>query len=114
MQKPQDDWPRLARALEQAIRSSAMDDSALSKASGADYFAVRRMRLNGVTNRSKNARKLCSFFNLDGSPSMQAVDTVPADSLQRLAHEAWDGTAVHRQFLEEMLALAGRYKVRAR
>ena len=114
MQKPQDDWPRLARALEQAIRSSAMDDSALSKASGADYFAVRRMRQNGVTNRSKNARKLCGFFNLDGSQAMQPVDTVLADSLQRLAHEVWDGTPVHRQFLEEVLALAGRYKVRAR
>lgn len=112
MQKRQGDWPTLARALEQAILSSGMDDSALSKASGADYFAIRRMRLNGVTNRSKNARILCSFFDLSGADAIGQVEA--AASLQQLAHGAWDGTPAHRQFLEEVLALASRYKVRPR
>lgn len=114
MQEAQGDWPRLARALEHAIKSSGMDNSALSKASGADYFAVRRMRLRGITNRSKNAMKLCSYFRLDGAQPAEPVDSAGADSLQRLVHHVWDGSSAHREFLEEMLVLAGRYKVQSK
>lgn len=114
MQKPQDDWAQLSRTLEQAIKSSGMDDSALARASGADYFAVRRMRLNGVTNRSKNAKKLCGFFSLGGSQPTADVEDAGSESLQRLIHATWDGTAAHRQFLEEVLEMASRYKVRPR
>lgn len=114
MQKPQDDWPQTARAIEEAIKSSGLDDSALANASGADYFAVRRMRRQGIKSRSKNARKLCVFFNLDSAQSDLKYEVAESESLQRLIHATWDGTAAHRRLLEEMLAVASRYRVRPR
>ncbi|WAH64486.1 hypothetical protein [Xanthomonas hortorum] len=86
----------------------------MAKASGADYFSVRRMRLNGVANRSKNAKKLCVFFNLDGSQADVEMKDAGRASLQRLIYETWDGTPAHKQFLEEVLAVASRFKVRLR
>lgn len=114
MQKPQDDWSQTARAIEEAIKSSGLDDSALAKASGADYFAVRRMRLRGIKSRSKNAKKLCVFFSLDETHTAQRPEMAESESLQRLIHATWDGTAAHRRLLEEMLAVASRYRVRPR
>lgn len=114
MQKGQGDWSRTARAIEEAIKSSGLDDIALSRASGADYFAVRRMRQQGIKSRSKNARKLCAFFNLDGAQTASRPEVAESESLQRLIQATWDGTAAHRRLLEEMLEVAGRYRVRRR
>jgi len=110
MRKLQDNWPQLARALEGALRSSGISDSELARASGVNYFAVRRMRTQGVSNRSKNAKELCKFFGLSGggqSDNRAAELSMLADRVR----EAWDGTPGHRQFLEDMLAWASRYKV---
>lgn len=115
MQTTQDDWPQLARALERAVKSSAMSNSELAKASGADYFAIRRMRTKGVVNRSKNAKALCKFLGLSvGSGPMRGTTDSGGTLLEQRVREAWDGTPAHRQFLEDLLALASQYKVKPR
>ncbi len=85
----------------------------LSRASGVDYHAIRRMRQNGITNWSKNAKSLCIFFKLlpDHAPPREE----PAIAwIEQSVRGAWDGTQGHRKFLEEVIAMAGRYKVTPR
>lgn len=113
MQTTQEEWPALANALGSAIQASDLNDSALAKASGANYFAVRRMRLHGIRNQSENAKKLCIFFKLIEGKSVLRSDSYDA-SLEQRIRDACDGTAGHRQFIEQLLDLLGQYKIKPR
>jgi hypothetical protein len=113
MQTSQDQRANIAQALANAIRSCGLSDAELAKVSGADYFAVRRMRRNGIANWGKNAKVLCSFFKL--LPLQIEAGSDPAMAwIEQLVRSAWDGTPEHRQFLEDLLGWAGRYKVTLR
>ena len=85
----------------------------LSRASGVNYHAIRRMRQNGITNWSKNANTLCSFFKLSRDHESPPEDPATA-WIEQSVRSAWDGTQGHRKFLEELLAMAGRYRVTPR
>lgn len=113
MQKPQDQRARTAKALTDAIRTAGLTDAQLSDATGVNYHAVRRMRLKGVTNWSKNAKALCTFFKLASDPP-ESPDDPSMAWIERSVRIAWDGTPEHRKLIEELLVVAGRYKVTPR
>lgn len=114
MPKLQDDWVDTAAAVTAAVRASGMSDTELARASGADYYAVRRIRREGAQNRGKNAKKLCSYFRLTDKRDAKPPETAASRSLEHRVAQIWDGSAEHRQFLENLLDLAGRYKVMPR
>jgi hypothetical protein len=105
MQKVQNPWP-LARPLEKALRDSPLSHVKLAEKAGVKYYAVRRMRLDGVTNRSKNAIALCKFFGIsESAPTLSRAD------LESAVAGAWDGTEEHGRLILNLISCAEQYKV---
>lgn len=107
MPKLQRGWP-LARPLEAALRASPLTHQQLADAAGVKYYAVRRMRLDGVKNRSRNGVALCNFFGISEPGS--APDISESDLTSAIAG-IWDGTPQHGRMLLELIHCVGQYKV---
>ena len=105
VQKVKQEWS-LAQPLEKALRESPLSHVKLAQEAGVKYYAVRRMRLDGVTNRSKNAIALCKYFGISGaSPTLSRAD------LESAVSGAWDGTEEHGRLILNLIRCAGQYKV---
>ncbi len=96
----------LARPLTQALRDSPLSNGALAEMAGVKYYAVRRMRLCGVKNRSRNADELCKFFGIS-----EHSTTLSREDLETALAGAWDGTEEHGRLLLNLIVCAGQYKV---
>ncbi len=110
MQKVQSSWQLLAKRLEGQLRASSLGLKALAEQSQVDYYAIRRMRRDGVRSRTQNAIALCNYFGLVEQPA----ETMNAQILAAATQGAWDGTPEHGQFLLELMQCASRYKVISR
>ena len=88
-----------------------MSCAQLAKASNANYYAVRRMRRDGVHYETENARALCRFLKI-GHENETAPMT--ATELADAIVEVWDGTVEHGRLLVELARCARDYKVMAR
>jgi len=106
MQKLQSNWA-LAQPLEAALRASKLGHRELAEAANVKYYAVRRMRLDGVKNRSKNAIALCKFFRLSEPLTLQ----ISEKDLVSAVVESWDRTAEHGYMLLELIKCVGQYRV---
>lgn len=109
MQNLQTSWPLAAR-LEEALRASPLSHRELALQAGVQYYAVRRMRLDGVRNRSRNAVALCNFFGI----SDEARAGLTRTDLVEAVHQAWDGTDEQGQLILSLVRAAGQYKVTPR
>lgn len=110
MQKMQNPWS-LARPLEQALLASPLTHSQLAEKAGVKYYAVRRMRLDGVKNRSKNAVALCTFFGISDIGSGAVLSKA---DLESAVADAWDGTEEHGRLILDLIRSVGQYKVTPR
>jgi len=106
MQKLQSSWA-LAQPLEVALQASKLGHRELAEAANVKYYAVRRMRLGGVKNRSKNAVALCGFFGLSEPPTPQVSET----DLVSAVVKSWDRTPEHGHMLLELIKCIGQYRV---
>lgn len=107
MQTVQNGWP-LASRLEAALIASELSHRELAEKAGVKYYAVRRMRLVGVRNRSRNAIALCNFFCIsepDDGPRLSAED------LKSAVQQAWDGTEEQGRLILELVRSVGQYRV---
>ena len=77
---------------------------ALADKAGVKYYAVRRMRLDGVRNRSRNAVALCKFFGIS-----EAAVTLSRADLESGVAGAWDGTEEHARLLLKLIECAGQF-----
>lgn len=107
MRKVQADWV-LARPLEEALQRSSLSNGELAKAAKVNYHAVRRMRRDGVINRSANAVALCKFFCIFEATPAEAISE---RSLVSAIAEAWDGTEGHGRLILDLIKCVGQYKV---
>lgn len=110
MKKVQRDWREIADVLNERLDRCALDNIELSRASHANYHAVRRLRLTGVHNRSANARKLCSFFKIPLTENVKPQ----TDELAKLVSEletVWDGSAPHAKLLSKLIRSTKSFSV---
>lgn len=108
--KVQRQWPAIAAELYQHLQECSMSDVELSAAAGINYFAIRRLRDNGVKNQTKNAIKLCSFFKI----SLDAEAEVQNGQLEALIDEigsVWDGSEAHAKLLTRLLRATKGLKI---
>jgi hypothetical protein len=66
------------------------------------------MRLDGVTNRSRNAITLCTFFGIVESTASTGLSTA---ALAAAVQQAWDGTDEQGMLILELIRSVGQYKV---
>lgn len=107
MQNMQKTWP-LADQLQAALNSSPLSHRALAEQAGVQYYAVRRMRIEGVKNRSRNAIALCNFFGISGASSTPNLST---EDLKKAVQQAWDGSEEQGRLILELIRSVGQYKV---
>lgn len=107
MQKSQKRWP-LAEQLRAALLDCTLSHRELAEKAGVQYYAVRRMRLDGVRNRSQNAITLCKYF---GIPELESGATLSVEDLKAAVQQAWDGTADQGQLILDLIRSVGQYKV---
>ncbi|QWP77209.1 hypothetical protein J5226_02040 [Lysobacter sp. K5869] len=107
MQNMQRTW-LLADQLQAALNSSPLSHRELAERAGVQYYAVRRMRIEGVKNRSRNAVALCNFFGISEGGS---ILTLSAEDLKKAVQQAWDGSEEQGRLLLELIRSVGQYKV---
>jgi hypothetical protein len=107
MQNIQRTWP-LAGELQTALNSSPLSNRELAEQAGVQYYAVRRMRIEGVKNRSRNAIALCNFFGISGAGSTPNLST---EDLKKAVQQAWDGSEEQGRLILELIRTVGQYKV---
>lgn len=107
MQNMQRHW-RLANRLQAALEASPLSNRELAEKAGVQYYAVRRMRLCGVRNQSKNAVALCKFFCISEPVDGPKLST---EELAAAVYRAWDGTEEQGRLILELVQSVGQYKV---
>ena len=110
MEKVQISWADVSRRLNEKLRLSKLDNSALSGASNVDYYAIRRFRLNGVHNKSESAKLLCTYFQIP----YESIAKVQPDELSKLVSElkaVWDGSEPHAKLLINLIRSTKSFKV---
>lgn len=107
MQKVQNRWP-LADQLQASLRDSPLSHRELAERAGVQYYAVRRMRLGRVKNRSRNAIALCKFFGISEPGAGLALST---EDLKAAVQRAWDGTEEQGRLILDLIRSVGQYKV---
>jgi hypothetical protein len=107
MRKVQTPW-KLARPLEEALRGTSLTNSELASAAKVNYHAVRRMRRDGVMNRSSNAVALCKFFRIS-EPA--ATEGLSKTSLGSAVAAAWDGTEEQGRLILDLVKWIAQYNV---
>jgi hypothetical protein len=113
MKKVQRVWPDVAKDLSEHLQRCELNNIELSKASGVNYHAIRRLRKNGVHNQSGNAKKLCIFFNI----SLDRGEKLQPDEFSKLVSEleaAWDGTEPHAKLLTKLIRSTKSFRVEGR
>jgi hypothetical protein len=113
MKKVQRLWPDVAKDLNEKLRQCQLNNGALSKASGVNYHAIRRLRKQGVHNQSANAKMLCTYFKiaLDSNVKLQT------DEFSKLVSElesAWDGSESHAKLLTKLIRSTKSFRVEGR
>lgn len=113
MNKVQRTWPEVARDLNQQLALNNLDYKTLASASGASYYAVRRLKLGGVHNQSINAKKLCTYFNI----KIDIEVKVQTDHFSKLVSEleaVWDGSEPHAKLLSKLIRSTKSFRVEGR
>lgn len=111
MQLVQKQWSRIARELSERLDSSRLSLKSLSDKSGADYFAVRRFRKNGVIRRSSNALALCTYFGINANFTEERPGSL--DEILAEVRATWDGSEAHALLLIELIRSTRPFKVTA-
>lgn len=107
MQKLQSRWP-IAHQLQAALEDSPLTHKELADKAGIKYYAVRRMRLDGIKNRSRNAIALCKFFGISESVPGATLST---EDLKAAVQRAWDGTEEQGRLILDLIQCVGQYRV---
>lgn len=107
MKKVQSGWS-LALPLEKALRASQLSNAQIAGEAKVNYHAVRRMRRDGVRNRSANAVALCKFFRISES---DRVGEMSEAVLISAVVNAWDGTEEHGRLILDLIRCAEQHKV---
>ena len=107
MQKVQNRWS-LADQLQASLRDSPLSHRELAERAGVKYYAVRRMRLGRVKNRSRNAIALCKFFGISEPDAGLALST---EDLKAAVQRVWDGTEEQGRLILDLIRSVGQYKV---
>ena len=113
MQKVQISWPATRRLLEEALSASTLSHGTLGQRSGADYYAIRRMRRKGVRNCTENALRLCSYFGISMDLSRPGKQNIEASDRLHKGDGTTD-TDLDAELLSGLLQLLSRYKVERR
>lgn len=103
----------MAKDLEARLNQCKLNNSELSTASGVDYYAIRRMRINGIHNRSGNAKDLCTYFKIPTDCKAK----VQPDEFGRLVSElesTWDGSEPHAKLLTKLIRSTKSFRVEGR
>ena len=90
------------------MNASPLSHRELAEKASAQYYAVRRMRLDGVKNRSRNAIALCKFFGISESGDEPRLST---EDLKSAVQQAWDGTEEQGRLILELVRSVGQYRV---
>lgn len=113
MHKTEVEWGVVRAKLNEALDKYTGSPTALSKASGVDFYAARRFLSNGVNSRGNNALRLCAYFGIETTRNAQIGDPEIGD-LHKLLDEVWDGTRPHAALLAELIESTRGYIVKKR
>lgn len=94
----QKSWLEIKPELEHALKSYAGTAKKLSISAEIDYFSARRYLISPPENQTKNALKLCSYFNIEINLQNKTLET-----LLNAAYDAWDGTDEHAKVLIDLI-----------
>lgn len=113
MHKSQAQWTVARVKLNEALAQYNDTSVALSRASGADFYAVRRLRKHGAGSRGKNALLLCAFFGIHVDENARALES-EIDDLHKLLDEVWDGSNSHAALLAKLIESTRSFTVEER
>ncbi|TCS37907.1 hypothetical protein EDC30_103199 [Paucimonas lemoignei] len=113
MQKLQKDWPIVCAILNHKLASFEGGPNELARLAGINYFAARRFLSDRVHNHTKNAEKLCEFFEIDITETAK-VQTDLLEMLTGLVKQVWDGSAAHAELLAGLIKSTEPFKVAER
>ena len=113
MHKTEVEWGVIRAKLNEALAQYKDSPTALSRASGVDFYAIRRFLSNGVNSRGTNALRLCAYFGIETTRNAQ-FDGIEIDELHKLLDEIWDGTRSHAALLAELIESTRGYIVKRR
>lgn len=113
MAKVQRNWGTLCADLKTALDGSKLSLQQLSKQSGVSYHALRRFKQRGISNRSKNAKTLCTFFNI---PTETQVEVTPEKNgtIMGALKESWDGSHHQAELIARLIRSAKGFIVQKR
>jgi hypothetical protein len=113
MHKTEVEWGVVRAKLNEALDKYTGTPTALSEASGVDFYAIRRFLSNGVNSRGNNARRLCAYFGIETTRNAQ-TDGLEIGDLHKLLDEVWDGSRPHAALLAELIESTRGYIVKKR
>ncbi len=105
------EWSVVSHELSSSLSNCSLSYKGLSKAAGIGYDAARRYKLGRLSNFTKNAKKLCEFYNIpiQESANLQISDE---SSLLSAIHELWDGTPAHAELIIELVKSTIPFEIR--
>lgn len=112
-EKVQRDWGSVRDELNVKLSRFDGSYSRLSNAANIGYFAARRFLINGATNQTNTAKRLCSYFGvqLDETAKPQSNKL---NELTDLVAEVWDGSGPHAELLAKLIQSTRQFKVQGR
>lgn len=113
MHKTQAQWNVAKAKLNEALAQYNGTPTALSRASGVDFYAARRFLNKGAGSRGENALRLCAFFKIEVPENAHAHEPEIVD-LHKLLDEVWDGSRPHAALLAKLIESTRSYTVEER
>jgi len=99
----------MARRCTASLKACKTPDRELSRLTGANYFAIRRMRDKGVGSQTKNAKLLCKFFAISGKDEVGSRTELP--DLHRIIDTTWDGTPSHAKLIASLIRSTAPFEI---
>lgn len=111
--KVQRDWAIVRNELNAKLQQSGRNFRLLAESAGVSYHAARRFILNGATNRTATAERLCKYFHIPIAETAN-LQNPRLEELTALVGEVWDGSGPHAELLARLIKSTKSFRVQNR
>lgn len=111
--KVQTSWSEIKEELNLRLDAFGGSYAALSRLSGIDYHAARRLLRSGATNDTENARKAALALGIENYESAK-VQKCGLNDIVVLLEDVWDGSSAHAELICQLIQSTRLFKVEDR
>jgi len=107
--EPKKVWSEIAAKANEILREKEMTPNSLKELAEIDYYAARRMLLDGISSQTANAMKVCIKLGLVKDNAK--VQTFSLADVQQALNDCWSGEAAQADLLIKMIKSTSNLKI---